>query len=336
MDINQIHALIDNRSLPGKYDNVDLIETHISWIILTDDFAYKIKRPVHYSFVNFSSLGKRKHFCKKEIALNSRLAPEMYLEVLPVTTGMVTAEIGKDHDDIIDFAVRMKRMDNSREMDKLLAKNEVTSGEIDKLALKIAGFHNRVDVIDKQFDIKNIQETFSDIETVAPYLKKTAGENMFNKVTGCIESSNRFLKENEALINKRAANGFRRDCHGDLNSYNIFLYPDPVIFDCIEFNDEFRHIDVLYDIAFLCVDLDFFGRTDLAEQFCKTYFEESGISADPAITRLLDYYKSLRANIRAKVTLINARDSEKVENKEEIADAKKYLELMAKYTPVKQ
>ncbi len=332
MDINQIHALINNRSLPGKYDNASLTETHISWIILTDDFAYKIKRPVSYSFVDFSSLKKRNYFCQKEIALNKRLAPEMYLKVLPVTVGMVAAEKGKDHEGIIDFAVQMKRMDNSREMDKMLGRNEVTKGGIDRLAKKIADFHNRVDVIDKPFDIDNIQETYSDIETVAPYLKKKAGEEMLNKVTGCIDTSNHFLKENAAFINERAAEGFRRDCHGDLNSHNIFLYPDPVIFDCIEFNDEFRHIDVLYDIAFLYVDLDFFGRKNLGERFCKIYFQHMGIRNDSFTERLLSYYKSLRANIRAKVTLIGAKNSDTNGSKEEIDDAKKYIELMTKYS----
>ncbi len=332
MDIKQIHALINNRSLPGNYCKSSLTETHISWIILTDDFAYKIKRPARFSFVDFSSLDKRKHFCKKELQLNSRLAPEMYIDVLPVTKNMVEAETENVEEEIIDFAVQMKRMDNSREMDKMLGRNEVTAGEIDRLAIKIADFHNRVDIIDKPFDVDDIQETYSDIETVTPYLKEKAGKEMLSKVTDCIDGSNRFLKENAALINERVMRGYRRDCHGDLNSYNIFLYPDPVIFDCVEFNDEFRQIDVLNDIAFLCVDLDFFGREDLSELFCRSYQNYYGMS-DTAETRmLLNYYKSFRANIRAKVTLISASKSDPGKNTREISDAGKYIDLMEKYS----
>ena len=107
MEIKQIHALINNCSLPGNCDNAGLTETHISWIILTDDFAYKIKRPVKYSFVDFSSIERRKHFCQKELKLNRRLAPEMYLDVLPVTKNMVEAETGNGEDEIIDFAVQI-------------------------------------------------------------------------------------------------------------------------------------------------------------------------------------------------------------------------------------
>jgi uncharacterized protein len=215
---------------------------------------------------------------------------------------MVAPEKGEGRDEIIDFAIQMKRMDNNREMDKMLKNKDVGFTEIDKLAAKISNFHNQVDVIDRPFDIAKIQETYSDIKSVVSYLKEKAGKELVNQVNDCIDSSAGFLNNNAALINKRAANGYRRDCHGDLNSHNIFLYSDPVIFDCIEFNDEFRHIDVLYDIAFLCMDLDFFGREDLGEFFCKTYFEQSGIKNDPETVQLLNYYKSLRANIRAKVT----------------------------------
>lgn len=332
MEIKQIHALINNCSLPGNCDNAGLTETHISWIILTDDFAYKIKRPVKYSFVDFSSIERRKHFCQTELKLNRRLAPEMYLDVLPVTRNMVEAETGNGEEEIIDFAVQMKRMDNNKEMDKLLEKNKVAPGHIQTLARKISDFHKQVNVIKKSFDIDNLQKNYSDIKPVASYIKENAGEQWYNKVTRCINSSSLFLKKNKDLINERVRNGYRKDCHGDLNAHNIFLYEDPVIFDCIEFNDEFRYIDVLNDIAFLCVDLDFFGREDLSELFCISYHDHFGMNNNHKTRQLLSYYKSFRANIRAKVTLISAKKMNVGESSKEILDAVKYIDLMEKYS----
>lgn len=332
MKIKHIHALIDNRSLPGNYMNTDLKETHISWIILTDDLAYKIKRPVSYSFADFSSPEKRKHLCYKELELNRRLAPDMYLDVLPVTNKMIEIKPENKREEVIDYAVQMKRMDNNKEMDKLLKNKKVNTRQIDKLAKKVSGFHKQARVINKPFNINNLKEDYSDIKSVGSYVKKMAGENWEKKIAGCIEKSSMFLNINNDLINDRVKNNFRKDCHGDLNAYNIFLYDDPVIFDCIEFNDDFREIDILNEIAFLCVDLDFFDREDLGEIFCDKYFKYSRTEDNPDTKKLLAYYKSYRANIRAKVTLISAKKSDTNINSQKIKDSKKYIDLMKKYS----
>ncbi len=332
MEIKHIHALLDNRSLPGNYINTGLKETHISWIILTDDFAYKIKRPVRYSFADFSSPEKRKYFCYKELELNRRLAPDMYLDVLPVTNKMTGAIQENEREKVIDHAIQMKRMDNNREMDKLLEKDKVTKKHIDSLARKISDFHKKARVIVAPFNIENLKEDYSDIKSVGSYVKEMAGGDTEKKIANCIEKSSTFLNDNKDLINERVKNDSRKDCHGDLNAYNIFLYDDPVIFDCIEFNDDFRHIDILNEIAFLCVDLDFFERDDLGELFCDKYFKYSGAEDNRDTKKLLNYFKSYRANIRAKVTIMSAEKSGADINSQKLIDAQKYVDLMTKYS----
>ncbi len=331
MDTDQIHALKNSCSLPGSCSDLTLKETHISWIIMSDDYAFKIKRPVKYTFLDFSTPEKRKHFCKEELKLNRRLAPEMYLDILPVTNNMLKKTSGKKEKEIIDHAVWMKRMDNSLEMDNLLETGKVTTVHIDKLAEKVAGFHDRTQVVKKPGDIDAQQELYADIKTIIPYLNEKGYRFWENKIHSCIESSENFLKKNKDLLDQRVDRGFHRDGHGDLNSRNIFLYDDPLIFDCIEFNAGFRQIDVLNEIAFLCMDLEFFGQEDLSNLFYQKYLFHSGIEDEPFMRRLFSYYKGYRANVKAKVTILGAQKKEKEEKIYDPGNALKYLSLMHNY-----
>lgn len=332
MNIEQIHTLINNGGLPGASRNPSLKETHISWIILTGEFAYKIKRPVKYSFLDFSSLEKRKYYCHEELRLNKRLAPEMYLKVVPVKAGMLVNSNAVNNDEIIDFAVQMKRMDNTLEMDRLLKENKVKNDQIDILAEKLAGFHKSTDKINEYFDTENLQKMYGDIQSLVPFLNEKVSGDWSRKIAGCIDISERFLKSNREFINKRVREGFRRDCHGDLNSSNIFLYENnPIIFDCIEFNEEFRQIDILNEIAFLCVDIEFFGKKKISERLWKEYKGYYGLQDTPQSRKLFMYYKSYRANVRAKVTLISAKKMKTGNSSEKINDALKYLSLMEGY-----
>lgn len=333
MDKDQVFDLMNSGSLPGSQNQAEMKETHISWIILTDHYAFKIKRPVKYSFLDFSSLENRRHYCHEELKLNQRLAPDMYLTVLPVTGDMLNKTPAGNRSKIIDYAVQMKRMDNKREMDNMLKTDKVSDKHIIKLAEKIAWFHQNTNVINKRLDTAGFQETYKDIKSVIPYLKKKNMMRMIRVIEQGINKSKSFLTDREDFLNNRIKKGFHRDCHGDLNSRNIFVYDDPVIFDCIEFNKEYRHIDVLNDIAFLCVDLDYFGKIHFSELFYKKYLEHSGFEDNADTRQLFTYYKSYRADVRAKVTLISASKTEDdKETKVLVNDAAKYLELMKTYT----
>jgi aminoglycoside phosphotransferase family enzyme len=330
MDKKQVEKIIENGSFPGSSKKTEMVETHISWIILTEDFAYKIKRPVKLSFLDFSTLDNRKHFCEEELRLNSRIEPEMYLDVLPVTKKLEITENAQD-EEVVDYALRMKRMDNAKEMDRLLADDKVTTDDIEKLARKIAHFHKNTRVIKNAFRTLKFHEEFADIANQIDFISEKLGDEAKQKVSMCIEYSRNYLNKIRSFSNERVISGFQRDCHGDLNASNIFLYSEPVIFDCIEFSSELRQIDVLNDIAFLCVDLDFYGREDLSRLFYQKYRKYFGLRNSEEEIQLFQYYKSYRANVRAKVTLINIQKQNDTDNTGKLDDAKKYIDLMTGY-----
>ena len=330
MKRKQIDKLIENWEFDGESANTELVETHISWVILSDNFAFKIKRPVKYSFVDFSTLDKRKHYCCEEIKLNSRLAPEMYISVLPVTEKMLEGGDMDDEDIVIDYMVQMERMDNEKEMDRLLAKRQVRRHEVEKLAEKIADFHKRVRIIKNAFDTIDFQETFNDILDIKDYVSEELGPDYENIITRSTDLSDSYLNSRRSYFNDRIIRNFRRNCHGDLNASNIFLYNDPVIFDCIDFNKKLRFIDVLNEIAFLCVDLDFYGMDELSRHFYNTYINAYGAGESELSRQLFMYYNAYRANVRAKVTAISAMEEEGSDTSKRDA-VKKYLDLLDRY-----
>jgi uncharacterized protein len=226
-------------------------------------------------------------------------------------------------------------MDNSKEMDKLLAENKVTKEHIEKLAEKIARFHKNTRVIKNAFRTLEFQDEFADIANQYDFISKKIGDDAKQKVSMCIENSFNYLNKIRSFSNERVISGFQRDCHGDLNATNIFLYDEPVIFDCIEFSNELRQIDVLNDIAFLCVDLDFYGRDDLSELFYEKYREFFGMEENDEELELFRYFKSYRANVRAKVTMINIQKQNDSEDTRKLNDVKKYIDLMAGYMDLK-
>lgn len=332
MDREKTKYILDNCLLPDNCKNAEFKETHISWILLSDEYAFKIKRPVRYSFLDFSTLEKRKFYCQEELRLNQRIEPEMYLNVLPVKQNMGIDDKATD-DKTIDYAVQMKRMDNSKEMDVMLREDMVTEAHIDALAKKVAQFHTNAQVVKNAFRTQEFQHKYADIEKQFSFIEENLGCEYKHLLQDAIQKSFDYLNAIRSFSNDRVINSFQRDCHGDLNARNIFLYDNPVIFDCIEFNPEYRHIDVLNDIAFLCVDLDFFGKEGFSERFYMKYTDCFGAKDEPDVRQRFNYYKSFRANVRAKVTLISAqkKQEENRENDQEIEDAKKYIRLVDAY-----
>ncbi|HET7115887.1 MAG TPA: hypothetical protein VFI29_05325 [Hanamia sp.] len=331
MTKEQIDNLLSGGKFPDQTDKRELIETHISWVILCDHFVYKIKKPVQYSFLDFSTLELRKYYCHREIELNKRLAHNVYLEVLPVCKWKYNIMIGRKEGTIIDYAVKMNRLDTEKQMDKLLTQHLVTESDIKKLAEKIAFFHKNTTII-YQNDLLDIREKFNDLEGEKKYLSKQLDSTSSLIINDAIKFSDKFLDKNKGLIADRLRYGFCRDCHGDLHSRNIFLLPEPVPFDCIEFNDDFRQIDVLNEVAFLCMDLDAFDHPDLSEMFLKYYDEFFPTIKSESEYHLFIYYKSYRANIRAKVNSLRAKSATTDEEKtKSLSASEKYLRLMESY-----
>jgi aminoglycoside phosphotransferase family enzyme len=331
MTSEEIKSIVESRSVPGE-ENSKLIETHISWVILTRSFAFKIKKPVSFSFLDFSSLEQRKFFCERELQLNSRLAKDVYLKVLPVKKQGNKITIGSRKGKIIDYAVQMKRLQRAHEMDRMLDVGKVSAPHVVAVAEILAPFHRHAEVLKQPFNVGKLKSLFNDISGVAEFIETKIKKGGHKIVQEAIRKSNAFLLLHRSAFQQRAKDGFIRDCHGDLHSGNIFLYKKPVIFDCLEFNDTFRQIDVLSELAFFCMDLEEYGRKDLSDTFLKHYNKLFPVIRNESDVVLFRYYKLYRANIRTKV---NALKAMQVTNEQKLKKrtglVASYLRLMERY-----
>lgn len=331
MTKEHITKLLSEGAFPEQAGRPELIETHISWVFLCDRFVFKIKKPIRYSFLDFSTLEKRKFYCEREVELNRRLTDDMYLDVQPVREVCGGFHVGGEKGDIIDYAVRMRKQDKSRQMDVLLENNKVTDADIKALAEKIARFHQNTGIVSDK-DVLLIRHEFNDLKNEAQYLHAFLGAHAGAIIDHAIESSDAFIDAHRDLFIARLKEGFYRDCHGDLHSRNIFLLPAPQPFDCIEFNDEYRLIDILNEVAFLCMDIDAFGRPDLSGLFFRYYNDFLPVIRTAEDRMLFIFYKGYRANIRAKVNSLRARSAGSAEGrKSSLAEADKYLHLLDQY-----
>ena len=310
------------------------METHISWVILTPAFAFKIKKPVQFPFLDFSTPELREFYCREELRLNRRLAPDMYLEVLPVYTdqdGLPVICLGGSGGAPIDYAVSMKRMDNQRQMDKLLRQNAVEPKDMEALATMLVRFHRSVIMHgnDVPYKAGDNRVDFDDLFRLKAVCVRVFGAGAAQKLDDWRQQVGRFLDKHEERLHRRASTEFWVEGHGDLHGRNIFLLPEgPVVFDCIEFNPHFRQLDVLSELAFLCMDLDAGGHHELAEVFMAAYCREWRCIEDPEDEQLFLYFKAYRANVRLKVALMELEQHRSATLEE---TAKAYWILLAAY-----
>ncbi|WP_439585616.1 hypothetical protein [Dyadobacter bucti] len=331
MNEREIHVLAEKGIYNGKPLCAQLEETHISWILLTDTLAFKIKKPVKLSFLDFSELSTRKALCEKELVLNKRFS-SIYLKVLPVTNHENGLEIGGLLGKPVDYAVMMKRLPTEKRMDHLLSKGKVGSKEMIALAEKIAQMHRDAPLISVPIDLLALMSTFNDITSIRPFISKHSSAYYQKIIDHAIAFSDAFITQYAGRIRERGRLGFIRDIHGDLHSGNIFIDDQPILFDCIEYNDAFRQIDVLSDIAFLCMDLESFGHDALCEIFLSVYCDRFPAFQTAVDNLVFLYYKCLRANIRAKVSALSAMESEGAADFQGHQDAaENYLRLISIY-----
>jgi aminoglycoside phosphotransferase family enzyme len=305
MTPEQIHELL--HSLQAQ--SPALVETHISWVILLPDDVYKIKKPVRFDFLDFSTPALRRFYCEEELRLNRRLATQMYLGLVPI--GHQDGQWRLGAEPALDYAVHMRRMDNTLQMDHLLAQNRVTSGQLHDLAALLAGFHQQNRLQGPiRYDPGGVWNDFADLfqhhDLIEQYISREAAQ-LLNSRRETLET---LLRSFDKRLLERALEGFWIEGHGDLHSRNIFLTDPPTVFDCIEFSEHFRQMDVLNELAFLCMDLDFFGRADLAEAFMTHYRRHWEVLPDQSDHQLFLYFKAYRANVRLKVLLLQLQASD--------------------------
>ncbi len=303
----------------------ELRETHISWVLLGKERVFKIKKPVRFSFLDFSTFERRKFFCEEEVRLNRRLSPDVYLGVVPVSEGMEGPDIG-GKGKTIDHAVEMRRLDESKKMDVLLRQGLVPEGDVEELAGIVAAFHKKAGKASGYGSPELAWAQAADLGNFRETIEKASGLGKW--VDRLLERSAAFVRGNAALMRGRMEGGFVRDCHGDLHSGNVFLQDGIRIIDCIEFSADFRCIDVASDVAFMAMDLDYAGRSDLSDRFVAAYMRESG---DREMELLLPFYKCYRANVRAKIAAIDFQGKPTAEARERID---RYVLLAERYSKV--
>ncbi len=307
MDRSRLDSLLDPAAYPDPTAAVQLLQTHVSYLFVTDRFVYKVKKPVNLGFLDFTTLERRLFFCTEELRLNRRLAREIYLEVVPLRTtprGVSFCAEGE----VVDYAVKMVRLPEARMMNRLLKQGAVTTKQIRRLARIIAAFHRNaatgpeISLYGAPGALRaNWEENFA---IVARFIGKSITLPDYLFIRRWVEE---FLEQHEELFNRRVKGGFIREGDGDLHSGNICLTDPPVIFDCIEFNQRFRCLDTAADIAFLLMDLEYYRCGRLASRFVEEYCTVTG---DEELRRLLPFYQIYRAFIRGEVESIAAAEPE--------------------------
>jgi uncharacterized protein len=334
MEATDIHSLIGSGEFPEPPGAIELVETHISWVLLAREYAYKIKKPVQFSFLDFSTLAQRRHFCNVELRLNQRLAPAIYRRVLPIFCADGQWSIGVGAGDPVDYCVEMVRMPADREMTALLEAGAVTVGQVEQLARILADFHQRTTRIDVPLPQAELVAEFADLASVEPEIAREFGDEAVAIVDRTLAFGVHFWSDHYARYCERVARGYRRDCHGDLHAANIFLTDPPVVFDCIEFSADFRQIDILNELAFLVMDLERYGEDELGKAFLRAYHAAFPAWDGPADAALLRYYKIYRCNVKVKVQTLKALQAEDVlDSEKRWARVRQYLELLARYLP---
>jgi aminoglycoside phosphotransferase family enzyme/predicted kinase len=305
MDLHELLAALSRPSAyPEAASHIEMCQTHISVVFLTERFAYKLKKPVNFGFLDFGTPEKRRHYCAEEVRLNRRLAPHVYLGVVPVTAagGEVRFE---GEGEIIDWAVKMQRLPADATLERRLQRGALEADTLEALAGRLAAFHaaaasgphvsafGRFEVV-----ARNARENF---EQAAAQVGTALSPAVYARLR---ELNEQVLARLRPLIEDRAASGAPRDTHGDLHLDHVYLFParpppeDLVVIDCIEFNERFRYADPMADVAFLVMDLAYHGRRDLAHAFADAYIRAA---RDDEGRALLPFYTAYRAAVRGKV-----------------------------------
>ena len=330
-------ALIQQMLQPGFYPHpvtepIQLVQTHISYILLTGDYAYKVKKPVNYGFLDFSTLDKREHFCHEEIRLNQRGAADLYLEVLPITETAGQFRLGGSAE-AVEFTVRMEQFPEGTLFTDLFDQGKLTAELLVRLAKELVSFHQKGAINDyiRSFgDVAQIRQAIDEnYDQTVGYIGRSQTQAQFDETR---QYTDRLFAEKADLFTTRTQHNWIRECHGDVHLRNIALWNDTILlFDCIEFNEPFRFVDVMFDIAYIIMDLDARDRPDLSNVFLNTYIEEMG---DWEGLQVLPLYLSRQSYVRAKVTsfLLDDPTIPDAVKQEATATAQRYFRLAWDYT----
>jgi len=327
-----ISSMLNSQVYDHPVESIELIETHISWVILTGEFAYKIKKPVNFGFLDFSTLQKRKRYCEQELRLNRKLAPDIYLDVVSITGTYNNPLVGADGK-AFEYAVKMKQFAQSAQLDHMLENEKLKLQHMDALAHMVANFHQTTEVAKdtEEYGSKNcvyqpVEENFKQIS------EHMDTEPYETKLLELMQWSRLEFDKREADFEQRKREGYIRECHGDMHLRNLaWINNGPIAFDCIEFNPLLSWIDVISEVAFLVMDLQSRQQYQLAHRFLNTYLEKTG---DYAGLKVMPFYLCYRALVRAKVDSLRLeqQDITEEQRRQSYTEFESYLELATRYT----
>ena len=329
-------ALAEPTFYPHWTTTIQVAETHISKVFLTGDFAYKLKKPVNFGFLDFTTLEKRRHYCEQEVLLNQRLSKGVYLDVVAITQEP-TAYMLNGPGEPVEYAVKMRQLPRGKTMLELLLRGKLSGAMVQELVDVLVHFYQRARK-GPEIDIMGSRElveinTGEDFTQTEPFVPEILNRKKFSRLNQAVRT---FLSNHEQLFNHRIETGFIRDCHGDLRLGHIYFldHSDSLtgiqIIDCIEFNERFRYGDVAVDLAFLAMDLDYHGFTEVGQELITAYAQAAN---DPEVFLLLDFYKCYRAHVRCKVECLRKAAGDLPAKKAEVVveKARRYFDLAYGY-----
>ena len=311
-------------SYPHRPAAVRTTQTHISWVFFAPPFVYKVKKPVNLGFLDFSTLEQRHHFCAREVQLNRRLCPEIYLGVTPIHESERGFSLTDTNGNIAEYAVKMRELPHGFFVNELLAKDAIGENELNRIIARLRRFYD-AEVPTPEIEAWGRPEklklsTDENFEQVAPFVGRTISPAAFEAIGAY---TNNFYVTHQRLFEERIREQRIRDCHGDLHLDHVHITAKAVtIFDCIEFNDRFRFIDIANDLAFLAMDFDFERAHQLGALFLHKAAREL---SDPGMLQLADFYKCYRAFVRGKVESLQATSAEHAKR------ASRYFHLALRY-----
>lgn len=326
---------------PGFYPHpvvepIQLIQTHVSYVLLTGEYAYKLKKPVNFGFLDFSTLEKRHHFCAEELRLNQRGAAELYLEMLPLTQAGDRFQLGGEGEPV-EYVIKMRQFPQTALFTDLFDRGELTEAHLVQLAQELAKFHAKGAIDDYIRSFGKVEQVRLAIdenyEQTQNYIGGPQTQQQFDETRSYTD---RLFAEQADLFESRIRNNWIRECHGDVHLRNICLWNDKILlFDCIEFNEPFRFVDVMFDAAYIVMDCDARDRSDLSNVFLNAYVEQTG---DWEGLQILPFYLSRQSYVRAKVTsfLLDDPGVPEAEKQAASATAARYYRLAWQYTQPRQ
>ena len=326
-----IKALQDPSLFPHATHDMALIETHISWVILCGPYVYKIKKALDLGFLDCTTLEKRAFYCREELRLNGRLAPQLYLEVVPISGSPQHPQLNGSGE-AIEYAVKMRRFSQQGLLSDMVQEDRLTTTHIDQIIAQVAQFHMDIPTAPQASPYGTPQHVHAPVlENFAHILQGNCSPAHVQQVGEIQAWAEREYHRWLPQFDTRKQQGFIRECHGDMHLGNIAIIEDvPVIFDGIEFNPDLYWIDVMSEIGFLLMDLEDYGKPQYAYRFLNGYLEETG---DYAGVQVLRYYKAYRAAVRAKIASIRlSQELTEEEHGEALAHFERYLALAVGYT----